>query len=505
MTNVYHAYSMSLQGMDGHVVTVECDLTPGLPKFILSGLPDASVSEARDRVRSAIKNSGFNFPKCCITVNLAPSHIKKIGTFYDLPILITLLCGSMQIQPKIDNCAFIGELSLHGELRFTHGILPMAMAAKREKIEHMFVPLENAREATLAEGPKIYGVKTVEDVVLHLIGEKLIEPEPLWIPPVSMETCLDFKEVKGQDTAKRALEIAAAGGHNILISGPPGSGKSMLARRLPSILPDMTKRESLEATEIHSILGMTNYNKPLITERPFRSPHHTMSAVSLAGGGPNPKPGEISLAHHGVLFLDEFPELKKEVIEVMRQPIEDGVVHISRVSGSATYPCNFMLVCAMNPCKCGWYGDISGQCRCPDGAVEKYLSKISGPILDRIDMFVQVAGLSYDELSGKSNGESSAEVKKRVNAARARQVARYEKTVCNALMTEQELERYATLDEESDQKLASVFQKFRITGRGHARIRRLARTIADLAGSEEIKVEHVREALFYRPQGPLGR
>ncbi len=415
-------YTLGLQGVSGHLVTVECDLSSGLPAFNVVGLPDAAVNESRERVRSAIVNSDFVFPACRITVNLAPSNIKKVGTFYDLPILISILCGGKQLRLPQEPCAFVGELSLNGELRPAVGMLPMALAAKRGGVKHLFVPQENAREATLAEGATVYPVQTVAQLVSHFIGEKAITPEPLWTPPVQFHHDLDFNQVKGQDSAKRALEIAAAGGHNILMSGPPGSGKSMLARRLPSILPDMSRQESLDATEVHSILGLTNHENPLVTTRPFRAPHHTVSPMGLVGGGTNPRPGEISLAHHGVLFLDELPEFSKEVLEVLRQPIEDRKVQISRASGTATYPCEFMLVCAMNPCRCGWYGDGSERCHCTPNHVEKYLGRISGPMLDRIDLFVKVAALSFEELSMKmadnSIVESSAQIRQRVNEAR---------------------------------------------------------------------------------------
>ncbi len=510
---VFPVYTLGLQGVSGYVVSVECDLSNGLPAFHVVGLPDAAVNESRDRVRSALVNSNFVFPACRIVVNLAPSNIKKVGTFYDLPILISILCGGKQLRlPAGESCAFVGELSLNGELRPAAGMLPMALAAKREGIGHLFVPKANAREATLAEGPLVYPVENVQQLVAHLEGAQQITPEPLWTPPVSFHSGMDFSQVKGQDSAKRALEIAAAGGHNLLMTGPPGSGKSMLARRLPSILPDMTRQESLDATEIHSILGLTNHDNPLVTSRPFRSPHHTVSPMGLAGGGTNPRPGEISLSHHGVLFLDELPEFSKEVVEVLRQPIEDGVVQISRASGTASYPCNFMLVCAMNPCRCGWFGDSSQRCRCSATMVEKYLARISGPMLDRIDLFVKVTGLTFEELSaktiadtGEALGETSREIKARVNQAREIQTQRYHSNHNNASMGEEELEQYASLDPTCTKLMEQAFLRFGMTGRSHSRIRKLARTIADLDGCEQIQPEHLTEALFYRPPDYLKR
>ncbi len=506
---VYPIYTLGLQGVLGHLVSVECDLSSGLPVFHVVGLPDAAVSESRERVRSAIANSNFVFPACRIVVNLAPSNIKKVGTFYDLPILISILCAGKQLSLPQEKCAFVGELSLGGELRPAAGMLPMALAAKREGITKLFVPQENAREATLAEGPEVYGVSTVSDLVSHLFGDVPIPPEPLWVPPLRGQEDLDFSQVKGQDSAKRALEIAAAGGHNLLMTGPPGSGKSMLARRLPSILPDMTRQESIDATEIHSILGLTNHENPLITTRPFRSPHHTVSPMGLAGGGSNPRPGEISLSHHGVLFLDELPEFSKEVVEVLRQPIEDGVVQISRASGTASYPCNFMLICAMNPCRCGWFGDNSERCRCSPSNVEKYLARISGPMLDRIDLFVKVTALTFEELSQRTDKQGTAEpssaIKARVNQAREVQANRYRNKANNASMSEEELEKYASLDEDCTKLMEHAFSRFGMTGRSHSRIRRLARTIADLDGCETIETSHLSEALHYRPPDYLKR
>ena len=492
--------TLGISGIEGSMVTAECYISNGLPGFDIVGLPDAAVKEARERVRAAAKNSGFTFLVGRITVNLAPANTKKAGSHYDLPILIGILAASGGVRRPKSSSAFVGEVSLDGTLRPVSGVLPMALAAKREGIKALFVPADNAAEATLARGPAVFPVRNVRELAQGLNGEIQLQEQMPWMPEQTDVETLDFKDVVGQENVKRALEVAAAGSHNVLLIGPPGSGKSMLSKRLPSILPDMSREEALNVSQIYSVMGLLTSKRPLVNNRPFRSPHHTISNAGLVGGGANPRPGEISMAHQGVLFLDELPEFRKDTLDLMRQPLEDGRVTISRASGAVTYPAEFMMVCAMNPCKCGWYGDPSGRCNCSSWSVENYRSRISGPLLDRIDIIVEVPAVHFEDLRRRAEAEPSADVKKRVDAARSVQRKRFENngSMCNARMGPEEMRRYCALSDDCAALMKQAFDSMGLTARSYDRILKVARTVADLDGSETIQMQHLAEAIQYR-------
>ncbi len=499
-------FSASLVGLDAAPIEVEVDISGGLPKTIIVGLPNTAVLEAKERVKSAIKNSNAIFPRSHVAINLAPADLPKVGTHYDLPIALSILLNSGQIFFEPKDKIFLGELALDGSVRPIFGLLPMLLSAKERGFKKVFVPKENSKEASLVSGITIIPIKNLYELIGYL--QNLIKIKP--VEPANWDEILnipsdifDMKLIKGQESAKRALEIAAAGGHNVLLSGPPGTGKTLLAKSLPSILPKLTIDEVLEITKIYSVAGLLNLNKNLITVRPFRHPHHSSSAVALVGGGSSPKPGEISLAHRGVLFMDEFPEFNRNVLENLRQPLEDGIVTVARAAATIAFPAHFTLVAAQNPCPCGYYSDPAKACICSASQIMKYQKKISGPMLDRIDLHVEVGKIEFDKLSAEAGGESSDEVQGRVQKARNVQIERFVKipnVKTNSEMTIREIKEFCKLGDEEQSFMKAAVVKMYLSARSYHRILKLARTIADLEGQREISINHLAEALQYRPK-----